>query len=130
MKILSSILIFAFVLSLVGLSYSEDVEKEKKASGGSELLTGALVGGLLGGGVGAAIGSASGKAGAGAAIGAGVGALGGTVIGADQAAKKAKADPDQEEAQVKPHKNIKVKKRIIKEYDEKGNIVSEKEVEN
>ena len=68
MKILLGLLIFAFIFSLNGLSYSEDVEKEKETSGGGEALTGALMGGLLGGGVGAAIGSASGKAGAGAAI--------------------------------------------------------------
>lgn len=130
MKILTSLLIFSIIFSLNEIVYSEDVEKEKKTSGGNEALTGALVGGLLGGGVGAAIGSASGKAGTGAAIGAGVGAVGGTLIGADQAAKKAKASSDVEEAETKAPKNIKVKKRIIREYDEKGNVISEEEVEN
>lgn len=134
MRILTLLLAFALILSVIGISYGEDVERQKKSSGGNEVLTGAVLGGLLGGGVGAAIGSASGRAGTGAAIGAGVGALGGTVIGADQASKRAKAEAEaeysEESQSPKSEKDIKVKKRIIREYDEQGNVVSEKEVKD
>lgn len=131
MRILGWLLLFTFILSSNGSLYCEEVEREKKSSGGNEALTGAIMGGLLGAGVGAAIGSASGKAGQGAAIGAGVGAVGGTLIGADQASKKAKDTLEIEEEEApKPPKNIKIKKRIIREYDEEGNVISEKEVKN
>ena len=131
MRTLGWLLLFAFILSSNGLLYSEEVEREEKSGGGGEALTGAIMGGLLGAGVGAAIGSASGKAGQGAAIGAGVGAVGGTLLGANQASQRAKEDSDIEEPETtKPPKNMKIKKRIIREYDEEGNVISEKEVKN
>lgn len=130
---LTAILIFSFMLSLNGLAYSEDLEQEKKSSGGGEALTGAVMGGLLGGGLGAAIGSASGHAGTGALIGAGVGAVGGTLVGANEADRKRQAA--EESSYTAPlktatPKDSKIKKRIIREYDEQGNVISEKEVTN
>jgi len=130
MRIFTWLLIFGLILSLNGLSYSGEVEQEKKSSGGNEALTGAVMGGLLGAGLGAAIGSASGHAGTGAAIGAGAGAVGGTLIGASQASKKQEGSSYPEDTETKSPKNIKVKKRIIREYDEEGNVISEKEVKN
>lgn len=134
MKLLTCLLAFLIIIPALGASYAEDVEREKKGGEGSEILTGALLGGLLGGGLGAAIGSASGRAGTGAAIGAGVGALGGSVIGADQASRKKKAESKAEYSEdvgtTKSTRPIKVKKKIIREYDEQGNVISEKEVKN
>jgi len=131
MKILSWALVICMALSAGGdFAYSgEDVSEQNKVeekSGGNEALTGAIIGGLLGGGIGTAIGSAYGKAGTGALIGAGVGAVGGTIVGASQAdSKKSKEAPPLKE---EPPKGAKIKKKVIREYDENGNVISEKEV--
>lgn len=130
MKILSYILAFCMILSLSGIAYSDEVydeNKEKSGSGINPALTGALVGGLLGGGIGTAIGSASGHAGTGALIGAGVGAVGGTVVGA--ASQQPKQNSSYEAAPApKAIQKSKIKKKVIREYDEQGNVVSEREV--
>lgn len=133
MRVLNWLLIFGIIVSFNAVSYSEDVEREKKtSSGGNEIVTGALMGGLLGGGVGAAIGSASGHAGTGALIGAGVGAAGGSVLGAAQADKKERQEAMEEPrpAPIKSTGPSKVKKRVIREYDAEGNVISEKQVSN
>ena len=129
MKFLICIMAASIVLSSSPFSYAGEVveEEEEKKGSGNEALTGAVMGGLLGAGLGAAIGSASGKAGQGAAIGAGVGAVGGTLVGASQASKKADESSYQDP---KSSKGVKVKKRIIRQYDKEGNVVSEKEVVN
>ena len=97
------------------------------------------LGGLLGAGLGAAVGSASGHAGTGAAIGGGVGALGGLLLSAEKEKKEKEAarydeqyvsnqTPQAPQAVQQPPSDMKVKKRVIKEYDSEGNVVSEKEV--
>ena len=134
MKIISLITSLVLVLSLTCAVYADEVDREKKPSGGNEALTGALMGGLLGAGLGAAVGSASGKAGQGAAIGAGVGAVGGTLLGASQAKQREAASYEEvpsdeyEAPETAAPRNI--KKRVIREYDEEGNVISEKEVKN
>lgn len=131
MRLATVILAVAFIISINVPVYSDDASGDKKKSGGMDpALTGMLVGGLLGGGIGTAIGSASGHAGTGALIGAGVGAVGGTVVGAS---RKDKAQPREEEyygPEGKPATDQKIKKKVIRTYDEKGNIVSEEEVKN
>jgi len=131
MKILSYLLIFCMILSFIGIAYSEEVSDDNKEKGGSSIspaLTGALLGGLLGGGIGTAIGSASGHAGTGALIGAGVGAVGGTVVGASQAQKPKQDSSYQEAPAPKPIQKSQIKKKVVREYDEQGNVVSEREV--
>ncbi len=132
MKIFRWFLVFCFIISLSGIAYSGEVDDEEEgSSGGNQALTGAIMGGLLGAGLGAAIGSASGHAGTGAAIGAGAGAVGGTLIGASQASSQKRSEGYvSEEAPAKSTKDMKVKKRIVREYDEEGNLISEKEVNN
>lgn len=127
MKIFRVFLAGMLIFSYIGISYCGEVDDDDRSSGsGNQALTGAIMGGLLGGGLGAAIGSASGHAGTGAAIGAGVGAVGGTLIGANKASKDAsEAIPVEEKA---IPKGAKIKKKVIREYDEKGNVISEKEV--
>lgn len=128
MKITAIILIIGLAFLSSGLLYCAEEEEESKSSGLGGALGGMLVGGLLGGGVGTAIGSASGHAGKGALIGAGVGAVGGTLLGAaSDDAKKTKAT-EEENAQKTPGKE-KAKKRIVREYDENGKLISEKEVQ-
>lgn len=105
----------------------------------------ALMGGLMGAGIGAAIGSASGEAGKGAGIGAGIGALGGLLLGemrrsaerrrlyqgnsSYQGARypavtdKSKSSGSSAGAASEPGR----RKRVIREYDEYGNVVSERE---
>lgn len=139
MKTLRSFLIFALILYMSGLAFAADVEdrsddnqRDTGPSAGSQVLTGALMGGLLGGGVGAAIGSASGNAGKGALIGAGVGAVGGSVLGASQADKDKRERESYRRPQVSQQvpKDTTIKKKVIREYDEQGNVISEKEVNN
>jgi len=129
MKILPIIIAFCLTISPINLCCADDVDDEKvpaKTSGFNSALTGALLGGLLGGGIGTAIGSASGHAGTGAAIGAGIGAVGGSLFGAAQGDNAAKEAPAKEETA--SSSKIKAKKRVIREYDEEGNVISEKEV--
>ena len=135
MKIISLITSLVLFLSLTCPAYAGEVDREKKSSGGNEALTGALMGGLLGAGLGAAVGSASGKAGQGAAIGAGVGAVGGTLLGASQARDREAASYEEaisanENEEFETAAPRKMKKRVIREYDEEGNVISEKEVKN
>ena len=138
MKILSSLVIIVFLCGIGPIAYAGDTEdydsdNNSRSSGGNQTLGGALMGGLLGAGLGAAIGSASGNAGKGAAIGAGVGALGGGLMGANQASQQRKQDryyDDQPPKQAAPvtTTNAPVKKRIIREFDADGNVISEREV--
>lgn len=125
MRALKVLMVLCIAVSLSGVALAADDEESSSSGSGSGLLTGALMGGLLGGGVGAAIGSASGKAGTGALIGAGVGAVGGSVLGASKDSKEraaSQAEPAYDSG------TSKAKKRIIREYDESGNVISEKEV--
>jgi outer membrane lipoprotein SlyB len=117
-----------FVLPLIAGNYCAVAEDDDSGdTGGSSVLTGALMGGLLGGGVGAAIGSASGNAGKGALIGAGVGAVGGGLLGANEDSKRARTRGEAEPVE-EPPKDVKAKKRVVKEYDDQGNVISEKEI--
>ena len=108
------------------------------SGGGNQTLTGALLGGLLGGGVGTAIGSASGNAGKGALIGAGIGAVGGALLGSTRSSGRAHstanmAEPDPGKVVTEgpdAPSDMKVKKRVIKQYDAQGNLVSQKETSN
>jgi outer membrane lipoprotein SlyB len=130
MKLIVYLIIAVFLFSFSGVSLCD--EETVKKEGGKVLesaVTGAVLGGLLGGGVGAAIGSATGKAGTGAAIGAGVGAVGGSLIGASEGTGKESAAEDAAKP-VEPSKDRTAKKRVIREYDEKGNVISEKEVKS
>lgn len=136
MKTLSMILAVAFLLSLGYPLYASNDDED--SGGGNGALTGALMGGLLGGGVGTAIGSASGNAGKGALIGAGIGAVGGALVGANQRSKRSSSNENlaqPEPGQAAPEDanmpaDMKVKKRVIKEYDQEGKLISEKEVQN
>ena len=148
-KTLSIILIFGLIISISGISFAWDNTSRDSDDSGDDTaksaLGSAVIGGLLGAGLGAVIGSMSGRAGTGTAIGAGVGALGGTLVGASQARRsraERAAEEYQEEAppvqaqvpvQQQPAavtKDMKVKKRIIREYDAEGNVVSEHEAAN
>lgn len=142
MRSVVSVAIFiVFTFSVIQPSFcaSRDLEdpEDDSTSSTSSALGSAVMGGLLGAGLGAAIGSASGKAGQGAAIGAGVGALGGTLLGAEKARKEkiasrqAEEDRTYYESEPEPTQKtqkIKVKKRVIREFDQEGNVISEKEV--
>lgn len=145
-KFFAYLLISTLILSPFSFAYAFDVEDDRaaaeskpKKSGGNETLSGTLVGGLLGGGVGTAIGSVSGNAGKGALIGAGIGALGGALFGANQADKRRREErrEDRYESQRQESQqvetipaNAKVKKKVIRKYDENGNVISEEEVKN
>ncbi len=129
MKIVYCLIIFGLILSLSMPAYSGEVsDEDRDRDSGNQALTGALMGGLLGAGLGAAVGSASGHAGQGAAIGAGVGAVGGTVLGASQQSEKRQTENTYKEP--KSLKPSKIKKKIVREYDEHGNVISEREVKN
>jgi len=148
MKILKMLLICSMILSFSGLAYSaSDDDDGSDRNGGNQALTGAVMGGLLGAGLGAAIGSASGKAGTGAAIGAGVGAVGGTLLGASQRSGESQRSysgqeysrpeiaqagqaAESEATAPKLPKDAKIKKRVVRQYDEQGNVISEKEVKD
>lgn len=133
MKRLICLLIIGLIVSINGLSYAE--EEDRNSNTASSALGSAVMGGLLGGGLGAAIGSASGNAGKGALIGAGIGAVGGTLVGASRESNR-RAREESEIATQGPvvekgaTQGMKVKKRIVREYDDQGNIISEKEVNN
>ena len=135
MKVLNIILIVAMIFSMSGMSLaSDDRDEQDNSNSAGSALGGAVLGGLLGAGLGAAVGSMSGRAGTGAIIGGGVGALGGTLLAANQA-KNAKAQKEavsrEEQAQGAPiPKDAKVKKRVVRQYDEDGNMISEKEIAN
>jgi hypothetical protein len=127
MRFSRCLLTFTLVISMAGVSYCGETDDDSDDGGGmSGAVKGILLGGLLGGGAGAAIGSASGNAGKGALIGAGVGALGGGLIGANQDSKKARTKG--EAVPVEEPGKLQVKKRVVKEYDDEGNVVSEKEI--
>ena len=126
MKILSAVLILCLAISFSGLAYASSDDEERGS--GNQALTGAVMGGLLGAGLGAAIGSASGHAGTGAAIGAGAGALGGGLIGASQQSQPRRIEEAPVNNQPDLPKDTNIKKRVIREYDEQGNVISEKEV--
>ena len=151
MRILACLLAIAFVCSIGPIAYAGDTEdydsdnSKPSSSGASQTMGGALMGGLLGAGLGAAIGSASGNAGKGALIGAGVGAVGGGLMGASQASQQRNRDryyDDQQQVsgqraysgnqapqQAAPvTTTAPVKKRIIREFDADGNVISEREV--
>jgi len=130
MRFVTLLVALCFVAASTGTGFcAQDDDSEKSSSGMNPALTGALMGGLLGGGVGAAIGSASGHAGTGALIGAGVGAAGGGLIGANQDKRDAtEARPVETPVQPKSAASAKPKKTVIREYDEKGNVISETEV--
>lgn len=142
MRSLICVLVLGVFIFSSGVVYcgTDDPDDSEGSPGGNEALTGALLGGLLGAGLGTAIGSASGNAGKGALIGGGIGAVGGTLLGANQAAaKRAKERTYIEPAPVQDSQNVsypepevpsnvKIKKRIIRKYDEDGNVISEKEV--
>jgi outer membrane lipoprotein SlyB len=122
------------VCSMSGLAYCADnVDdnggEESGKDNGNQALTGAIVGGLLGAGLGAGIGSAVGHAGTGTAIGGGAGAVGGALIGANQESGSSGAKK-RSKGKVVVSKDEKVRKKIIREYDEKGNVVSEKEIKD
>ncbi len=137
-RVISMILILGMALSFDGVAASASDDDGSDSSAGSALGS-ALMGGLLGAGLGAAIGSASGKAGTGAAIGAGIGAVGGTLMGA-QAEKNKRARQAQEDAyyveeapqpvvrQEAATADVKPKRRVIREFDDQGNVISEKEI--
>jgi len=144
MRFISVILALAMIVSLSGPAYCAGTSDDSDDSG-SSALGGALMGGLLGAGLGAAVGSASGKAGTGAAIGGGIGAIGGTLLAADKAKKEKEAAQYEERYQAEQYRqqqyqsvsapsntsaDMKVKKRVIKQYDSEGNIISQKEVAN
>ncbi len=148
MKVVSCILIVLMTISVADISFARRSSDDDPDSGSSALGS-AVMGGLLGAGLGAAIGSGSGRAGQGAAIGAGVGAIGGTLVGAEKARKeKAMRAAEDQEAETRdaeareqekayiepepetPSKDVKIKKKIVREYDQDGNVISEKEVKN
>lgn len=125
MRYLVSFLVIALTLSMASsVTPLFASEQDEGSDGSGKVLTGALMGGLLGGGLGAAIGSGSGRAGKGALIGAGVGAVGGGLVGASQKSKESTVAYTEPEASSKET----VRKRVVKEYDENGNLISEKEV--
>lgn len=139
-KMISLTLIMGMILSFNGAAFAagsnDDGSDDSNNSTGSALGS-ALMGGLLGAGLGAAIGSASGKAGQGAAIGAGIGAIGGTLVGA-QAEKTRRQKEDAYYVEEAPQpvvrqstsQDVKPKKRVIREFDEQGNVISEKQINN
>ena len=138
MRIISFALALSLILVFSCQAYADSGDDED-SGGGNQVLTGTLLGGLLGGGLGTAIGSMSGNAGKGALIGAGIGAVGGALVGANsQSSNKSRAnanlaEPKQEKVVTEGSdvpSDMKVKKRVIKQYDKEGNLVSEKETNN
>ena len=140
MKIISVILV-AFLLFPVGIDLCRAAEGDES----TEMLGDAALGGLLGAGIGAAIGSASGEAGKGAAIGGGIGALGNIFLGkmrrSSQRDRHYDKDGYYDRGHYKPYRRPKSKysydegyykpgvhRKVIREYDEQGNVISEKEV--
>lgn len=133
MKTFKWMLIVCLIVFQAGPGYCRQADDdEESASSGNSALTSALMGGLLGAGLGAAIGSASGHAGQGAAIGAGVGAVGGTLLGAEKERNQRQSSYSAAQPEIQPEiespKDVKIKKKIIREYDDEGNVISEKEV--
>ena len=134
MKIVVIMLVLMSSLAFSCPIYANDSD-DSESGGGNQALTGALLGGLLGGGLGTAIGSVSGNAGKGALIGAGIGAVGGALVGSTQSSARSKYSPNA--AQPEPDKVVtegsdvssdaKVKKRIVKQYDAQGNLISEQQ---
>lgn len=132
MKFVSIILALSVVLSFSPIAYSSTNDDDS----GQSAVGSTVMGGLLGAGLGAAIGSASGNAGKGAAIGGGVGALGGLLMGAQkeknrraqEEAEYAESGYEDEAPQPVAPKDMPVKKKIVRTFDENGNIVSEEEV--
>ncbi|MDD5427817.1 MAG: hypothetical protein PHI58_01090 [Candidatus Omnitrophica bacterium] len=136
MKFFSLVLAMTMLFSFGGVSCASG---DDDSGGANDTLGGAVLGGLLGGGIGTAIGSASGNAGKGALWGAGIGAVGGALLGSSRSANKARATENMAEpepdrglpaASTETAPDMKVKKRIIKSYDQEGNLVSQKEVAN
>ncbi len=125
------------VLSFNGAACAVNSDDDSSNDSTSSALGSALMGGLLGAGLGAAIGSASGKAGTGAAIGAGIGAIGGTLVGA-QAEKSRRQKEDAYYVEEAPQpvvrqstsQDVLPKKRVIREFDDQGNVISEKQINN
>ena len=132
-RLIALVLIMGMALSFDGILCNGIADDDDNSTGSA--LGSALMGGLLGAGLGAAIGSASGKAGQGAAIGAGIGAVGGTLMGA-QAEKNRRQNQDAYYAEEAPQpvirqstsQDVKPKKRVIREFDDQGNVISEKEI--
>jgi len=148
----SKIVLAIFIATIFAISPSSIMARdndEGSTNSAGEALSGTLMGGLLGAGLGAAIGSSSGHAGKGAAIGAGIGAVGGTLLKASEESnrrKQAEEDayydqyPEVEEGapavqqaqpqayQAQTSEGVAVKKRVIRRYDENGNVVTEEEV--
>ncbi len=148
MKLLTYFLIVALALSLSApVVLARDSGDDSDEGGGSGLGS-AIIGGLLGGGLGTAIGSASGNAGKGAMIGAGIGAVGGLLMGnaKDEQAKRDRQYADKarredqryQEAQYvqasspaqapQIPKDQTARRKIVRQYDADGNVISEKEV--
>lgn len=156
MQIIKRLVIVGLVICLAVpvWAYSDDDEEPDSAG---NALGGALMGGLLGAGVGAAAGSMSGNAGKGALIGGGIGAVGGMLMKAGQEKQRRQRREDQyyeeptvmqgqPQPQYQPQYQTQqvemvtpttavpdttnVKKRVIRQYDAEGNVVSEKEVAN
>ncbi|MBN1527320.1 MAG: hypothetical protein JW919_07045 [Candidatus Omnitrophica bacterium] len=127
-----------FGLTAAAVAYGEDYDDDSgRSGGGSNVLGSTVMGGLLGAGLGAAIGSGSGYAGKGAAIGAGIGAVGGALMGASKDAQERQyrepPPPDYRQpraTEAPAPEGSKIKKRVIREYDADGNVISEKEVSN
>lgn len=129
-----------FSLTAAAVAYGEDYDEDtgrSRGGSGSNVLGSTVMGGLLGAGLGAAIGSGSGHAGQGAAIGAGVGALGGALMGAskDSQERESREPPPSDyrqpsKAATSVPQGSTIKKRVIREYDADGNVISEKEVSN
>ncbi len=138
MKVISILISVMFLLSLGTEFCLADDES-------SEMLGDAVLGGLLGAGIGAAIGSASGNAGKGAGIGAGVGALGNVLLGttrrSSQRNRYYRDDGYYDRGHYKPYSRSRNRysyedgyytpgthRKIIREYDEYGNVISERVV--
>ena len=128
MRSFSLTLVMVLILSFSCPAYvfSSDDDSDE----GNGALGGAVVGGLLGGGIGTAVGSISGNAGQGALWGAGIGAVGGALLGSSSSKDTAGSYPvDDTPAETKSTPaDMKVKKRVMKQYDDNGNLVSQKEV--
>ena len=108
--------------------YYEYEEEPQSSSSG----TGKIIGeGLIGAGTGAiAAGASGGKAGQGALIGAGTGIIGSVLLdsitGSDKKPAKKRYIKKSEPVQA-PEETKAPSKKIIRKYDEKGNLVSEEE---
>jgi len=149
MKIIAIYLVFLF-LCPIGVDYCHADQED------ADMLGDTALGGLLGAGAGAAIGSASGNAGKGALVGAGVGAIGGALLSAlKRGSRKRDRDDDdrdyqrrrdaerdrqrdndryerektaKEEDEAGSYSKPGVKRKVVREYDEDGNVISENEV--